>query len=263
MLSVGYPLYGVGVFFRLVVLNIVQHLSKGVHLIGTGFGMKKERLRMPWVDGDKIEFRLTFEKAVFKHQVTAPQTEVICNLTLNAGGFYMRFAGGLQHHFGHNRCENLLKAGKVSEIRTKYAKGIKSVNMNKLEHIGIAVSNLEESNRLFARLLGVSHYKIEEVASEGVRTSFFKVGDIKIELLEATRPDSPIARFIEKRGEGIHHLAFATPDIEKEMLAKKEKGFQLLSETPKEGADDKMIAFMHPKSTNGVLVELCGDKNIQ
>lgn len=132
--------------------------------------------------------------------------------------------------------------------------------MNKLEHIGIAVSNLEESNRLFERLLGVAHYKIEEVASEGVRTSFFKVGDIKIELLEATKPDSPIAKFIEKKGEGIHHLAFATAGIEQEILQKKKEGFQILNEVPKEGADNKLIAFLHPKSTNGVLVELCQDK---
>jgi methylmalonyl-CoA/ethylmalonyl-CoA epimerase len=132
--------------------------------------------------------------------------------------------------------------------------------MNKLEHIGIAVSNLEESNRLFERLLGVAHYKIEEVASEGVRTSFFKVGDIKIELLEATRPDSPIAKFIEKRGEGIHHLAFATDDIKHEMATKKKDGFTLLSDEPKNGADNKSIAFLHPKTTNGVLIELCQDK---
>jgi methylmalonyl-CoA/ethylmalonyl-CoA epimerase len=132
--------------------------------------------------------------------------------------------------------------------------------MNKLEHIGIAVSNLEESNRLFERLLGVAHYKIEEVASEGVRTSFFKVGDIKIELLEATKPESPIAKFIEKRGEGIHHLAFATPNIEQQISNTKEAGFTLLNETPKEGADNKLIAFLHPKTTNGVLIELCQDK---
>lgn len=131
--------------------------------------------------------------------------------------------------------------------------------MNKLEHIGIAVSNLEESNRLFERLLGVAHYKIEEVASEGVRTSFFKVGDIKIELLESTSPDSPIAKFIEKRGEGIHHLAFATDNLPEEMQVKKSNGFQLLSDTPKAGADDKSIAFLHPKSTNNVLIELCTD----
>jgi methylmalonyl-CoA/ethylmalonyl-CoA epimerase len=132
--------------------------------------------------------------------------------------------------------------------------------MNKLEHIGIAVNNLEESNRLFERLLGVAHYKIEEVASEGVRTSFFKVGDIKIELLEATKPESPIAKFIEKRGEGIHHLAFATPNIEQQISNTKEAGFTLLNETPKEGADNKLIAFLHPKTTNGVLIELCQDK---
>lgn len=131
--------------------------------------------------------------------------------------------------------------------------------MKKLEHIGIAVSNLEESNLLFERLLGVSHYKIEEVPSEGVRTSFFMIGDVKIELLEATKADSPIAKFIEKKGEGIHHLAFATDNIEKEMLAKKQSGFQLLSDTPRAGADDKLVSFLHPKSTGGVLVELCAD----
>jgi methylmalonyl-CoA/ethylmalonyl-CoA epimerase len=131
--------------------------------------------------------------------------------------------------------------------------------MNKLEHIGIAVTNLDESNRLFERLLGVSHYKIEDVPSEGVRTSFFMVGDIKIELLEATNEDSPIAKFIAKRGEGVHHLAFATDNIANEMREKKQQGFQLLSDTPKPGADNKSIAFLHPKSTNSVLVELCAD----
>jgi methylmalonyl-CoA/ethylmalonyl-CoA epimerase len=222
--------------------------------------MKEERLRMPRVDGYQVKLRLTFEKAVFEHQVTATQTEIIGNLTLYPGGLYVRIAGGIQHHFRHNRFENLLKAGKVSEIRTKYANRSNYATMNKIEHIGIAVSNLEESNRLFERLLGVAHYKIEEVASEGVRTSFFKVGDIKIELLEATRPDSPIAKFIEKRGEGIHHLAFATDSIENEISGKKEEGFGLLNEVPKDGADNKRIAFLHPKTTNGVLVELCQDK---
>lgn len=132
--------------------------------------------------------------------------------------------------------------------------------MNKLEHIGIAVSNLEEANLLFERLLGVPHYKIEEVASEGVRTSFFKVGDIKIELLEATTPDSPIAKFIEKKGEGIHHIAFATSDIQQEISNTQAAGFRLINETPKDGADNKLIAFLHPKTTNSVLVELCQDK---
>jgi len=132
--------------------------------------------------------------------------------------------------------------------------------MKKLEHIGIAVSNLEESNKLFERLLGVAHYKIEEVASEGVRTSFFKVGDLKIELLESTKPDSPIAKFIEKKGEGIHHLAFAVDDIESEIRNQRSNDFQVLNETPKPGADNKLIAFLHPKTTNSVLVELCQDK---
>jgi len=129
--------------------------------------------------------------------------------------------------------------------------------MEKLEHIGIAVKNLDESNQLFAKLLGNAHYKIEEVASEGVCTSFFELGGIKIELLEATHADSPIARFIEKRGEGIHHLAFEVADIRESILEYGAKGFTLLNNQPKTGADNKQIAFMHPKSTNGVLVELC------
>ena len=132
--------------------------------------------------------------------------------------------------------------------------------MNKLEHIGIAVKNLDESNALFAKLLGKPHYKVEEVESEGVRTSFFEVGGIKIELLEATRPDSPIAKFIEKRGEGIHHLAFESDPIEDKMKALSHHGFSLLSDKPKPGADHKEIVFLHPKNTNGVLIELCQEK---
>jgi methylmalonyl-CoA/ethylmalonyl-CoA epimerase len=132
--------------------------------------------------------------------------------------------------------------------------------MKKLEHIGIAVKDLSQSNALFAKLLGKPHYKIEEVASEGVRTSFFEVGGIKIELLEATRPDSPIAKFIEKKGEGIHHLAFEADPIQEKMTELTEKGFSLLAEKPKSGADNKEIIFLHPKTTNGVLVELCQEK---
>ena len=133
--------------------------------------------------------------------------------------------------------------------------------MNKLEHIGIAVKNLEESNKIFAKLLGKAHYKIEEVESEGVRTSFFEVGGIKIELLEATRPDSAIAKFIEKRGEGLHHLAFDAEPIQEKMEALKESGFNLLAEKPFPGADNKEVAFLHPKSTNHVLIELCQEKH--
>lgn len=132
--------------------------------------------------------------------------------------------------------------------------------MNKLEHIGIAVKNLEESNKVFAKLLGRPHYKIEVVEREGVRTSFFDVGGVKIELVEATRPDSAIAKFIEKRGEGLHHLAFATDGIDRKM-EELSHDFSLLSEKPMEGADNKMIAFLHPKTTNGVLVELCQDSD--
>lgn len=132
--------------------------------------------------------------------------------------------------------------------------------MNKIEHIGIAVSNLEASNRLFSKLLGKEPYKIEVVESEGVRTSFFDVGGVKVELLEATRPDSPIAKFITKKGEGVHHLAFAVDDINKSIAEKEAEGFVMINAEAKEGADNKMIAFLHPKSTNGVLIEMCQDK---
>ena len=131
--------------------------------------------------------------------------------------------------------------------------------MNKIEHIGIAVKNLETSNQLFASLFGALHYKVEEVVSEGVKTSFFKSGPNKIELLEATNPDSPIAKFIEKKGEGIHHIAFAVTDIEQEVKRLKQEGFIVLNEHPKKGADNKLVVFLHPKSTNGVLIELCQD----
>ena len=128
--------------------------------------------------------------------------------------------------------------------------------MYQLEHIGIAVKDLEASNALFARLLGKAHFKIEEVATENVLTSFFQTGESKVELLEATSPDSPIAKFIEKRGEGIH-IAFEVADIYTEMQRLKSEGFQLLNDEPKRGADNKLVCFIHPKSANGVLVELC------
>ena len=129
--------------------------------------------------------------------------------------------------------------------------------LDRIEHIGIAVKNLEESNQLFAKLLGKEHYKIESVESEQVNTSFFQVGESKIELLESTDPGGPIAKFIEKRGEGVHHIAFAVEDIHAAMAEMREKGFTLLNEKPKRGADNKLICFIHPKSANGVLVELC------
>ncbi|MCB9223817.1 MAG: methylmalonyl-CoA epimerase [Crocinitomicaceae bacterium] len=132
--------------------------------------------------------------------------------------------------------------------------------MMKLEHIGIAVKDIEASNKLFETLFNKPHYKIEAVESEGVKTSFFQVGESKIELLEATNPDSAIAKFIEKKGEGIHHLAFEVTDIDAEIERLSNEGFQLIHQTPKDGADNKRIAFLHPKSTNGVLVELCQDK---
>ena len=129
--------------------------------------------------------------------------------------------------------------------------------MKKIEHIGIAVKDINTANNIYKKLLGGECYKMEEVASEGVSTSFFQVGPNKIELLEATNPESPIAKFIEKRGEGIHHIAFDVEDIHAEMVRLKEEGFILLNDTPKKGADNKLVCFVHPKSANGVLIELC------
>ena len=129
--------------------------------------------------------------------------------------------------------------------------------MNKIEHIGIAVKDLDASNKLFAALLGTSHYKTEEVTSEGVKTSFFQAGPNKIELLEATNQESPIAKFITKKGEGVHHIAFAVDDIESEIERLQREGFVVLNAVPKKGADNKLVAFLHPKSTSGVLIELC------
>lgn len=134
--------------------------------------------------------------------------------------------------------------------------------MKKLEHIGIAVNDLSDSNRLFEKLLKTKSYKTEEVPSEGVKTSFFQVGETKIELLQATKPDSPIAKFIEKRGEGVHHIAFEVSDIEAEMKRLQSEGFELINASPKDGADNKKICFLRPKNTNGVLIELCQEKSL-
>lgn len=129
--------------------------------------------------------------------------------------------------------------------------------MKKVEHIGIAVKSIESASGLFAKLFGKKAYKTEKVEREGVTTSFFLMGETRIELLEATNPDNPIAKFIEKKGEGIHHIAFEVADIRGEMARLEKEGFALLSKEPQPGADNKLICFLHPKSTNGVLVELC------
>lgn len=129
--------------------------------------------------------------------------------------------------------------------------------MNKIEHIGIAVKDLNASIDLYQKLLHANCYKTEQVASEFVNTAFFKTGDNKIELLEATSTDSAIAKFIEKKGEGIHHVAFLVDDILVEMERLHSEGFTLLSDSPKKGADNKMVCFVHPKDTNGVLIEIC------
>ena len=129
--------------------------------------------------------------------------------------------------------------------------------IKKIEHIGIAVKDLEKSVALFEKLLGKKPYKQEEVKSEGVVTSFFKIADQKIELLNATAPDSPIKYFISKRNEGVHHIALHVHSIEEQVERLEKLGFEFISTTPKKGADNKMIVFLHPKTTNGVLVELC------
>ena len=132
--------------------------------------------------------------------------------------------------------------------------------MLKIEHIGIAVKDLNTSNELFKKLFNQAHYKTEEVQSEGVNTSFFQIGENKIELLEATNPESPIAKFIDKKGEGIHHIAFDVADIRSEMKRLESEGFVLLNQEPKNGADNKLVCFLHPKGTNGVLIELCQER---
>ena len=129
--------------------------------------------------------------------------------------------------------------------------------MKKVEHIGIAVKNIAASNELFSKLFGKKPYKSETVAREGVITSFFQIGETKIELLEAIHTDSAIAKFIDKKGEGVHHIAYEVDDIKSEMVRLEKEGFTLLSKEPQKGADNKLICFLHPKSTNGVLVELC------
>jgi len=129
--------------------------------------------------------------------------------------------------------------------------------MNKIEHIGIAVKDLNSSIAVYQKLLNTDCYKTEQVASELVNTAFFKTGENKVELLQATAPDSAIAKFIEKKGEGIHHIAFLVDDILAEMERLHQEGFVLLSESPKKGADNKMVCFVHPKDTNGVLIEIC------
>ncbi|MDQ3192854.1 MAG: methylmalonyl-CoA epimerase [Bacteroidota bacterium] len=129
--------------------------------------------------------------------------------------------------------------------------------MLKVEHIGIAVKSLEASNELFAKILGRAHYKTEMVESEGVKTSFFETGESKIELLEGIGEQNAISKFIERKGEGIHHIAFEVQDIIKEAERLKQEGFEIINDAPKKGADNKLVLFLHPKKTNGVLIELC------
>jgi len=132
--------------------------------------------------------------------------------------------------------------------------------MKKIEHIGIAVEDMEKAEKIFSTIFGKSAYKKEEVFSESVKTTFFKIGESKIELVSATKEDSPIAKFLTKNREGMHHIAFAVEDIKKEMERLKKEGIRLLNDTPKTGADNKLICFLHPKDTSGVLIELCQEK---
>jgi len=129
--------------------------------------------------------------------------------------------------------------------------------MKKIEHIGIAVTDINKSNKLFSKIFGKENYKSEIVESEGVITSFFQIGENKIELVEAKNPDSPISKYLQKNREGMHHIAFEVEDIEKEMERLKKEGIRLINDSPKKGADNKLICFLHPKDTNGVLIELC------
>ena len=133
--------------------------------------------------------------------------------------------------------------------------------LRKIEHLGIAVANIEESLKMYETLLSTNCYKTESVESEGVKTAFLQVGESKIELLEASNPSSPIAKFLEKKGPGIHHIAFDVENIEAEIARLTAQGFELIHTTPKDGADNKLIAFLHPKSTGSILIELCQEKN--
>lgn len=135
------------------------------------------------------------------------------------------------------------------------------MNATHIEHLGIAVANLEESIKYYEEVLGFKCYSIEEVADQKVKTAFFKVGQTKIELLESTSPDGPIGKFIEKKGQGIHHIAFAVDGLQNSLDEMKEKGVRLIDETPRAGAEGLNIAFLHPKSTHGVLTELCEEPN--
>ena len=132
--------------------------------------------------------------------------------------------------------------------------------MKKIEHIGIAVEDMAKAEKIFSTIFGQSAYKTEEVISESVKTTFFKIGESKIELVSATNTDSPIAKYLTKNREGMHHIAFAVEDIEKEMERLKKEGIRLLNDNPKTGADNKLICFLHPKDTAGVLIELCQEK---
>jgi methylmalonyl-CoA/ethylmalonyl-CoA epimerase len=133
--------------------------------------------------------------------------------------------------------------------------------IKKIEHLGIAVKDLSASIELYEKLFQTKCYKIESVESEGVKTAFFKIGESKIELLEASKPDSPIAKFLEKKGPGFHHVAFETSDIDSEIQRLISEGFELIHQTPKDGADNKRIAFLHPKAVDGLLLELCQEKS--
>ena len=156
-----------------------------------------------------------------------------------------------------------LRCGKVSHLKHIHSKQVRAMNLSHIEHLGIAVKSIEESLPYYEGVLGLKCYNIEEVADQKVKTAFLRVGQTKIELLEATSPDSTIAKFIEKRGEGIHHIAFAVPNTDEALQEVSEKGVQLIDKHSRKGAEGLNIGFLHPKSTLGVLTELCDNRDVK
>jgi len=167
----------------------------------------------------------------------------------------------LHHYYGwHKVTKTITGKSKILIVAINETIGKNYTEMIKIEHLGIAVKDLSKSIELFEQLLSTPCYKTEEVASEAVKTAFFQIGESKIELLEASNEQSAISKFIVKKGEGLHHVAFEVDDIEAEMRRLSALGFELLNEQPKKGADNKLVCFVHPKTTNGVLVELCQEQ---
>ena len=216
--------------------------------------MKQKRLVVPRIDGDHIQLYFAIHIGIVEDHRAAGKPQVVLYLLLDSGQLYV-YVGCLFHSSANPYEIALIFVAIVCAVDK-----IKQ-NMNKIEHIGIAVRDLAEARQTFSRFLGQEPYKEETVESEGVTTLFYQVGEVKIELLAATRSDSAIARFIEKRGEGIHHIAFGTSDVEGESERLRQQGFVILNDRAKAGADNMLINFLHPKGLHGVLAELCQEKN--